>query len=106
MFVEITLNTYFSLWDSYINGWEFLINNGDQLLWNLLIIVAFIVRALSVISLLYYSGLRLFWDKKEATKGIIISVLVFIFVTLPFALGGIPILWPSLLPLDDLLIGS
>jgi hypothetical protein len=91
-----------SQWDSYIKGWELLINNGDQFFWNLLVLTAFIVRGLSLISVIYYCGLRLFWDRQGATKGIFVSLLVFVLVTLPFAFAGIPIFWPALVPLGGL----
>ncbi|MHA1330698.1 MAG: hypothetical protein ACTSR2_06450, partial [Candidatus Hodarchaeales archaeon] len=45
-----------SQWDQYIEGWQLLIQSGDQIFWTTLIFVAWVVRAISLTMLLFRLG--------------------------------------------------
>jgi hypothetical protein len=85
-----------SQWDQYIEGWQKLLGSVDEILWSLLQATAFLVRALAFCMLLYGLAEKTwFWGEREATKRIITSAFVLIFVTVPFFLAGLPILYPE-----------
>ncbi|MHA1168011.1 MAG: hypothetical protein ACTSP4_00940 [Candidatus Hodarchaeales archaeon] len=74
-----------SEWDQLFEGWIFMISGLDDFLWQLLILIAFIVRAIACIVFIYSLGERLYWEQQKATKRMILCILVFVIVTVPFA---------------------
>ncbi len=91
----MTLITISNQWDDYIQGWQILINTGDVITWNLLLLVAFTVRAIAFIVLLVSLGERLYYERPTATRRAILSVIVLLLVTLPFFFAGQPLIYPS-----------
>lgn len=82
-------------WDDYMNGWQTLINSGDVLTWNILLLVAFIVRAIIFMVLLMALAERLFFEKPGATRKIFFSLVALLIVTLPFLFAGQPLVYPK-----------
>ena len=85
---------YLSQWNNYIRGWQLLIESGDQIFWTLLILTAWIVRAISLIMLLIQLGDRLVRKKKEIELNIVTTGIIFIIVTVPFFFAGFPLIYP------------
>ncbi len=85
---------YLSQWDNYIRGWQLLIESGDQIFWTLLVLTAWIVRAISLIMLLMQLGDRLVRKRKEIELNIVTTGIIFIIVTVPFFLAGFPLIYP------------
>ncbi|MFX0013636.1 MAG: hypothetical protein ACFFB2_10850 [Promethearchaeota archaeon] len=83
-----------SQWDEYIRGWQLLIESGDQIFWTILILVAWIVRAISLTMILIQLGEKLIRNKKDFEFNILITVVIFILVTVPFFLAGLPLIYP------------
>ncbi len=82
-------------WDDYAKGWQMMINSGDLLAWNVLLLVAFIVRAIIFIVLLIALAERLFFERQNATRKIILSFIALLLVTLPFYFAGQPLIYPK-----------
>ena len=85
---------YLSQWDDYIRGWQLLIESGDQILWTVLVFIAWLVRAISLIMLLIRLGDRLIRNKKETELNIVATGITFMIVTVPFFLAGFPLIYP------------
>ncbi|MHA1978081.1 MAG: hypothetical protein ACW98F_11860 [Candidatus Hodarchaeales archaeon] len=85
---------YLSQWDDYIRGWQLLIESGDQVLWIFLVFIAWLVRAISLIMLLIRLGDRVIRNKKEIELNILATGITFLFVTVPFFLAGLPLIYP------------
>ncbi len=85
---------YLSQWDDYIRGWQLLIESGDQILWTLLVLIAWLVRAISLIMLLIRLGDRMVRNKKEIELNIVATGITFLIVTVPFFLAGLPLIYP------------
>ena len=85
---------YLNQWDDYIRGWQLLIESGDQILWTLLIFVAWLVRAISLIMLLIRLGDRVVRNKKEIELNIVATGITFVIVTVPFFFAGLPLIYP------------
>ena len=69
---------YLSQWDDYIRGWQLLIESGDQILWTLLVLIAWLVRAISLIMLLIRLGDRMVRNKKEIELNIVATGITFV----------------------------
>ena len=79
-----------------MEGWQELILSLDDIMWNLLLATAFLVRGLALVMLLYGLAERLwFWGEREATKRIVTSAVVLLIVTVPFFLAGLSLLFPE-----------
>ncbi len=85
---------YLSQWDDYIRGWQLLIESGDQILWTVLVFIAWLVRAISLIMLLIRLGDRVVRNKKEIELNIVITGITFVIVTVPFFLADLPLIYP------------
>ncbi|MFW9906621.1 MAG: hypothetical protein ACFFFH_20100 [Candidatus Thorarchaeota archaeon] len=73
-----------SNWDEYIRGWQLLIENGDQIFWTILILVAWIVRAISLTMIIIQLGDRLIRKNKQFEFNLLFTGVVFVLVTVPF----------------------
>ncbi len=82
-------------WDDYVRGWQILVNSGDILAWNVLLLVAFLVRSIAFIMLLVSLAERLYFERQAATRKIILSFIVLLLVTLPFYFAGLPLVYPK-----------
>ncbi|MFW9991417.1 MAG: hypothetical protein ACFFD4_05105 [Candidatus Odinarchaeota archaeon] len=77
--------TILSQWDQLFQGWLFLIESVPSFLWSLLIISAFVVRAIACIVFIYSLGERVFFDAgPKSTKRVLLCLLVITIVTVPF----------------------
>ena len=85
---------YLDQWENYIQGWQLLLQSGDQIFWTLLIFVAWVVRAISLIMLLFYLGDRLVRHSKDIEFVILRSLVIFLLVSVPFFLAGYPLIYP------------
>lgn len=85
---------FLSQWENYIEGWQLLIESGDLIFWTILIFIAWIVRALSLIVLLIQFGDKIIRNKKDIDLNIITTGIIFFLVTVPFFLAGLPLLYP------------
>jgi len=82
-------------WDQYIRGWQLLIESGDQIFWTILIFVAWIVRAISLIMILIQLGDKLLRKgRKDIEYNLIYTGCIFVAVTIPFFLAGLPLVYP------------
>ena len=81
-------------WENYIQGWQLLLESGDQIFWTLLIFVAWVVRALSLIAFFFYLGDRLVRHSKDIEFIILRSLIIFLIVSVPFYLAGYPLIYP------------
>jgi len=89
--MEITI---LNQWNDYIRGWQILIESGDQIFWTILILVAWVVRAISLTMILIQLGDRLIRNKKNFEFNLIYTGVIFILVTVPFFLAGLPLIYP------------
>jgi hypothetical protein len=87
---------YLDQWENYIQGWQLLLESGDQIFWTILIFVAWVVRATSLIVILYNLGDRLIRHSKDIEFTILRSLVIFIMVSVPFFLAGYPLIYPFL----------
>ncbi len=85
-----------SQWDDYIRGWQLLIESGDQIFWTILILTAWIVRAISLTMIIVQLGDRLIRNKRDFEFNLLITGIVFIIVTVPFFLAGFPLIYPAI----------
>ncbi len=85
---------YLDQWENYIQGWQLLLESGDQIFWTILIFVAWLVRATSLIAFLLQLGDRLVRHSKDIEFTILRSLTIFIIVTVPFFLAGYPLIYP------------
>ena len=85
---------FLSQWDNYIRGWQLLIESGDQIFWTLLVLTAWIVRAISLIMLLIQLGDRLVRNKKDIELNLVRTGIIFLIVTVPFFLAGFSLIYP------------
>ncbi len=85
---------FLNQWDEYIHGWQLLIESGDQILWTLLVFVAWFVRAISLIMLILRLGEKLLRNRKENELNIVITAITFTIVTVPFFLAKLPLIYP------------
>jgi hypothetical protein len=85
---------FLSQWDNYIRGWQLLIESGDQIFWTLLVLTAWIVRAISLIMLLIQLGDRLVRNKKDIELNLVRTGIIFLVVTVPFFLAGFSLIYP------------
>lgn len=83
-----------SQWNEYIRGWQLLIESGDQIFWTILILVAWVVRAISLTMILIQLGDRLIRKKKDFEFNLLLTGIIFILVTVPFFLAGLPLIYP------------
>ncbi|MFX1285444.1 MAG: hypothetical protein ACFFB5_17505 [Promethearchaeota archaeon] len=83
-----------SQWNEYIRGWQLLIESGDQIFWTILIFVAWVVRAISLTMILIQLGDRLIRKPKNFEFNLLVTGIVFILVTVPFFLAGLPLIYP------------
>lgn len=81
-------------WNEYIHGWQILIESGDQIFWTLLILVAWVVRSISLIMIIIQLGDKLLRNKKDFEFNLLITGVIFIIVTVPFFLAGLPLVYP------------
>ncbi|MFX0141185.1 MAG: hypothetical protein ACFFDN_46530 [Candidatus Hodarchaeota archaeon] len=81
-------------WNEYIRGWQLLIESGDQIFWIFLIFVAWVVRAISLTMILIQLGDRLIRNKKDFEFNLLLTGTIFILVTVPFFLAGLPLIYP------------
>ena len=81
-------------WDEYIRGWQILIESGDQVFWTLLILVAWVVRSISLIMIIIQLGDKLLRNKRDFEFNLLITAVIFILVTVPFFLAGLPLVYP------------
>lgn len=81
-------------WDEYIQGWQLLIESGDQIFWTILIFIAWLVRATSLIMILIQFGDRLLRNKKNFEFNLLVTGIIFILVTVPFFFAGFPLIYP------------
>lgn len=86
--------TYLNQWDKYIRGWQLLIESGDQIFWTILILVAWVVRAIALTMIIIQLGDRLIRKKKDFEYNLLLTGIVFILVTVPFFLAGFPLIYP------------
>ncbi len=86
--------TILNQWNDYIRGWQILIESGDQIFWTILILVAWVVRAISLTMILIQLGDRLIRKKKDFEFNLIYTGIIFILVTVPFFLAGLPLIYP------------
>ncbi|MFX0086354.1 MAG: hypothetical protein ACFFAU_11785 [Candidatus Hodarchaeota archaeon] len=94
MIVKIKELIILSHWDDYIRGWQLLIESGDHFFWTILILVAWVVRAISLTMIIMQFGDRLIRNKKNFEFDLLVTGIVFIIVTIPFFLAGIPLIYP------------
>lgn len=95
MLYEIKESIFLSQWDEYIRGWQLLVESGDQIFWTLLILTAWIVRAISLTMIIIQLGDRVLRPgRKNLEFNLLVTVLVFIFVTVPFFLAGLSLIYP------------
>jgi hypothetical protein len=94
MILEINELIILTQWDDYIRGWQLLIESGDHLFWTFLILAAWIVRAISLTMIIIQLGDRLIRNKKNFEFNLLITGIIFIIVTIPFFLAGIPLIYP------------
>ncbi len=94
MIFEIKELIVLTQWDDYIRGWQLLIESGDHFLWTILILVAWVVRAISLTMIIMQLGDRLIRNKKNFEFDLLITGIVFVIVTIPFFLAGIPLIYP------------
>ena len=85
---------YLDQWENYIQGWQLLIESGDQIFWTILIFVAWVVRGTSLIAFLFHLGDRLIRHSKDIEFVILRSLIIFIIVSVPFFLAGYPLIYP------------
>ena len=85
---------YLDQWENYIQGWQLLIESGDQIFWTILIFVAWVVRATSLIAFLFHLGDRLIRHSKDIEFVILRSLIIFTIVSVPFFLAGYPLIYP------------
>ncbi len=85
---------FLSQWDNYIEGWQLLIESGDLIFWTVLIFIAWIVRAISLIMLLIQFGDKIIRNKKDIELNIITTGIIFLLVTIPFFLADLPLFYP------------
>jgi hypothetical protein len=71
-----------------------LIESGDQIFWTLLVLTAWIVRAISFIMLLIQLGDRLVRNKKDIELNLVRTGIIFLAVTVPFFLAGFALIYP------------
>ena len=71
-----------------------MIESGDQIFWTILILVAWVVRAISLTMILIQLGDRLLRNKKDFEFNLLITGIIFILVTVPFFLAGYPLIYP------------
>jgi hypothetical protein len=83
-----------SQWDQYIQGWQLLIESGDLIFWTILIFIAWIVRAVSLTMILIRLGEKLIRNKKDFEFNLLVTGIIFILVTVPFFLAGLPLVYP------------
>ena len=83
-----------SQWNEYIRGWQLLIESGDQIFWTILILVAWVVRAISLTMILIQLGDRLIRKKKDFEFNLLLTGIIFILVTVPFFLADLPMIYP------------
>ncbi len=83
-----------SQWNEYIRGWQLLIESGDQIFWTILILVAWVVRAISLTMILIQLGDRLIRKKKDFEFNLLLTGIIFILATVPFFLAGLPLIYP------------
>ncbi|MHA1213904.1 MAG: hypothetical protein ACTSPG_01275 [Candidatus Hodarchaeales archaeon] len=83
-----------SQWDQYIEGWQLLIQSGDQIFWTTLIFVAWVVRAISLTMLLFRLGENLVRRRNDIEYNLLLAGVVFLLVTVPFFLAGVPLVYP------------
>jgi len=83
-------------WDEYIRGWQLLIESGDHLFWTSLVLVAWVVRAISLTMILLQLGDKLIRNKKDFEFNLLITGVIFLLVTVPFFLAGLPLVYPFL----------
>lgn len=95
MLYEIKEFIISSQWDDYIRGWQLLIESGDQIFWTLLIFAAWVVRAISLTMIIIQLGDRVLRPgRKNLEFNLLVTGLVFIFVTVPFFLAGFSLIYP------------
>ncbi|MHA1968490.1 MAG: hypothetical protein ACW964_11880 [Candidatus Hodarchaeales archaeon] len=95
MLYEIKEFIIISQWDDYIRGWQLLIESGDQIFWTLLIFVAWLVRAISLTMIIIQLGDRVLRPgRKNLEFNLLVTGIVFIFVTVPFFLAGFSLIYP------------
>jgi type III secretory pathway component EscS len=85
---------YLDQWENYIQGWQLLLESGDQIFWTILIFVAWVVRATSLIAFLLQLGDRLVRHSKDIEFTIVRSLVIFLIVSVPFFLAGYPLIYP------------
>ncbi|MHA1947580.1 MAG: hypothetical protein ACXAC6_17815 [Candidatus Hodarchaeales archaeon] len=85
---------YLDQWENYIQGWQLLLESGDQIFWTILIFVAWVVRATSLIAFLFQLGDRLVRHSKDIEFTILRSLVIFLIVSVPFFLAGYPLIYP------------
>ena len=85
---------FLNQWDKYIRGWQLLIESGDQIFWTILILVAWVVRAIALTMIIIQLGDRLIRKKKDFEYNLLLTGIVFILVTVPFFLAGFPLIYP------------
>ena len=85
---------YLDQWENYIQGWQLLLESGDQIFWTIFIFVAWIVRAISLIAFFFYLGDRLVRHSKDIEFVILRSLIIFLLVSVPFFLAGYPLIYP------------
>ncbi len=85
---------YLNQWENYIQGWQLLLESGDQIFWTILIFVAWVVRATSLIAFLFHLGDRLIRHSKDIEFVILRSLIIFIIVSVPFFLAGYQLIYP------------
>ncbi len=95
MLYEIKESIFLSQWDEYIRGWQLLIESGDQIFWTLLVLAAWVVRAISLTMIIIQLGDRVLRPgRKNLEFNLLVTCVVFIFVTVPFFLAGFSLIYP------------
>ncbi len=95
MLYEIKESIFLSQWDEYIRGWQLLIESGDQIFWTLLVLAAWVVRAISLTMIIIQLGDRVLRPgRKNLEFNLLVTGLVFILVTVPFFLAGFSLIYP------------
>ena len=83
-----------SQWDEYIRGWQLLIESGDQIFWTILVLVAWVVRAISLTMIIVQLGDRLIRKRKDFEYNLVLTGIIFVLVTVPFFLAGFSLVYP------------
>lgn len=83
-----------SQWEEYIHGWQMLLESGDLLFWTVLVLVAWVVRAISLTMLIIQLGDKLLRHKKNFEYNLFVTGIIFLVVTVPFVLADLPLIYP------------